>query len=104
MSLCTYECRVVPGLLQTEAYARAVSLSLPPLPDPVELEERISARLARQKLLSVERRPPTAFGFIVEEAVPRRQTGGPDSKDRQGPQLTLSPTAWAGFVAYTPGT
>ncbi|MTE21660.1 helix-turn-helix domain-containing protein [Streptomyces sp. TRM43335] len=27
VSLCTYECRVVPGLLQTEAYARAVMLN-----------------------------------------------------------------------------
>ncbi|MFJ9646128.1 DUF397 domain-containing protein [Streptomyces sp. NPDC101206] len=25
-----------------------------------------------------------------------------DSKDRNGPQLSLSPTAWAGFVAYAP--
>ncbi|WP_210574020.1 DUF397 domain-containing protein [Streptomyces sp. GESEQ-4] len=26
-----------------------------------------------------------------------------DSKDKQGPQLTLSPTAWADFLTY-PGT
>ncbi|MFD0267500.1 DUF397 domain-containing protein [Streptomyces sp. NPDC127106] len=26
-----------------------------------------------------------------------------DSKDRQGPQLSLSPAAWAGFVAYALG-
>ncbi|MEU5809405.1 DUF397 domain-containing protein [Streptomyces sp. NPDC047718] len=25
-----------------------------------------------------------------------------DSKDRNGPRLSLSPTAWAGFVAYAP--
>ncbi|WP_330291324.1 DUF397 domain-containing protein [Streptomyces sp. NBC_00576] len=23
-----------------------------------------------------------------------------DSKDKEGPQLTLSPTIWAGFIAY----
>ncbi|MEU2110704.1 helix-turn-helix transcriptional regulator [Streptomyces sp. NPDC019507] len=76
ISLYTYECRVVPGLLQTEAYARAVSLNVPPLPDPEELEQRIAARLARQELLSVNRKPPTAFSFIVEQAVLERWTGG----------------------------
>ncbi|MGC5626520.1 helix-turn-helix domain-containing protein [Streptomyces albidoflavus] len=76
ISLYTYECRVVPGLLQTEAYARAVSLDVPPLPDPEELEQRIAARLARQELLAVTRKPPTAFSFIVEQAVLGRWTGG----------------------------
>ena len=76
VSLYTYECRVVPGLLQTEAYARAVTFSVPPLPDEEEMEERITARLARQKLLSTSRKPPTAFSFILEQAVLERHTGG----------------------------
>ncbi|MFE0421983.1 helix-turn-helix domain-containing protein [Streptomyces sp. NPDC058953] len=78
ISLYTYECRVVPGLLQTGAYARAVSLSVPPLPDEDDLEQRIRARLARQELLSTSRKPPTAFSFIVEQAVLERHTGGKD--------------------------
>ncbi|MFD9027514.1 Scr1 family TA system antitoxin-like transcriptional regulator [Streptomyces parvulus] len=78
LSLYTYECRVVPGLLQTEAYARAVSLNVPPVPDEHELDQRVAARLARQELLSVARKPPTAFTFIVEEAVLLRDTGGQD--------------------------
>lgn len=69
ISLYTYECRVVPGLLQTEAYAQAVSLT-------VELAERIAARLARQELLSTSRKPPAAFSFIIEQAVLERYTGG----------------------------
>ncbi|MDI3389113.1 helix-turn-helix transcriptional regulator [Streptomyces sp. B-S-A8] len=76
ISLCTYECRVVPGLLQTEAYARAVSLSVPPRPDPAVLEERIAARMARQALLSPDRTPPANFSFIVEQAVLERRTAG----------------------------
>ncbi|MEU1087495.1 helix-turn-helix transcriptional regulator [Streptomyces sp. NPDC005892] len=76
ISLYTYECRVLPGLLQTEAYARAVSLNVPPLPNADELEERIAARLTRQELLSVTRKQPTAFSFIVEQAVLERWTGG----------------------------
>lgn len=76
VSLYTYECRVVPGLLQTEAYARAVSFSVPPLPDEQQLSDRIAARLARQHLLATSRKPPTAFSFIVEQAVLERHTGG----------------------------
>lgn len=76
VSLYTYECRVVPGLLQTEAYARAVSFSVPPLPDEQQLSERVTARLARQDLLATSRKPPTAFSFIVEQAVLERHTGG----------------------------
>ncbi|MDF3297371.1 helix-turn-helix domain-containing protein [Streptomyces tropicalis] len=78
VTLCTYECRVVPGLLQTEAYARAMATSVPPIPDGEQLAERIAARLARQELLSARRRPPCAFSFIVEQSVLERQTGGPD--------------------------
>ncbi|MET8950985.1 helix-turn-helix domain-containing protein [Streptomyces sp. NPDC004393] len=74
VTLCTYEGRVVPGLLQTEAYTRAVMLNVPPPPTEEQLEERIAARRARQELLT--RRPPVAFSFIVEESVLLRHTGG----------------------------
>lgn len=74
ISLCTYECRVVPGLLQTEAYARAVTLSVPPPPEEEQVEQRVDARLARQQLL--HRKPPIAFSFIVEQALLERHTGG----------------------------
>lgn len=76
VSLCTYECRVVPGLLQTEAYARAVMLNVPPPPTEEEIEQRIAARLERQELLT--RKPPIALSFIVEESVLLRHTGGED--------------------------
>jgi transcriptional regulator with XRE-family HTH domain len=78
INLDTYECRVVPGLLQTEAYARAVTLSVPPLPDEAELTQRIAARLARQELLSTRRKPPCAFSFIFEQSLLERHTGGED--------------------------
>ncbi|MEV6577373.1 helix-turn-helix transcriptional regulator [Streptomyces sp. NPDC051582] len=75
VTLNTYESRSVPGLLQTEPYARAlVSAALPP-PTAEEAEARIVARLDRQKLLS--RTPYTVFSFILEEGVIERQTGGP---------------------------
>ncbi|MFC4496299.1 Scr1 family TA system antitoxin-like transcriptional regulator [Streptomyces ovatisporus] len=74
VSLCTYECRVIPGLLQTEAYARAVTLSVPPPPSAEEVQQRVAARLERQELL--RREQPIAFSFIVEQALIERRTGG----------------------------
>jgi transcriptional regulator with XRE-family HTH domain len=74
VSLCTYECRLVPGLLQSEGYMRALcDNDTPPLTD-ADLEATVQARLERQRLL-VER-PNTAFDFIVEEAVFVRRLGG----------------------------
>ncbi|WP_405720902.1 helix-turn-helix domain-containing protein [Streptomyces sp. NBC_01537] len=74
VALNTYECRVIPGLLQTEAYARAVTLNVPPPPTEEQVEQRVAARLARQELL--HREPLIAFSFIIEQAVIERFTGG----------------------------
>ncbi|MDC2953011.1 helix-turn-helix transcriptional regulator [Streptomyces gilvifuscus] len=76
VSLCTYECRLVPGLLQSEGYMRALCENdVPPLSDDA-LEATVQARLERQRLLA--ERPNTAFDFIVEEAVFIRRLGGLD--------------------------
>lgn len=76
VSLCTYECRLVPGLLQSEGYMRALCENdIPPLSDDA-LEATVQARLERQRLLA--ERPNTAFDFIVEEAVFNRRLGGLD--------------------------
>ncbi|MFD6323140.1 helix-turn-helix domain-containing protein [Streptomyces sp. NPDC058442] len=76
VTLWTYECRVIPGLLQTERYARAVTESVPPVKDEEQVAEQVAARLERQQLF--ERRPPIAFSFIIEQALLERGTGGPD--------------------------
>jgi hypothetical protein len=73
VNLYTYECRLIPGLLQTEAYARTLfSERLPPLGDD-QIEAMLSARTERQRLL--RERPNTAFSFIVEEHVLQRGVG-----------------------------
>ncbi|MFI7382332.1 Scr1 family TA system antitoxin-like transcriptional regulator [Streptomyces sp. NPDC049813] len=76
VSLCTYECRLVPGLLQSEAYARAVFDNSIPLLTDEQLEAQLAARMARQAML--RERPTVPFGFIVEESVLRRKLGGPE--------------------------
>ncbi|MCM1947515.1 helix-turn-helix domain-containing protein [Streptomyces sp. G2] len=76
VSLCTYECRLVPGLLQSEAYARAVFDNSIPLLTERQLDTQLAARLKRQKMLW--ERPTVPFSFIVEEHVFRRGLGGPE--------------------------
>ncbi|MDQ0834016.1 transcriptional regulator with XRE-family HTH domain [Streptomyces achromogenes] len=73
VSLCTYECRLVPGLLQSEAYARAVFEGTIPLRTDGELEAQLAARMDRQKMM--RERPTVPFSFIVEEHVFRRRFG-----------------------------
>ncbi|MGV9555144.1 helix-turn-helix domain-containing protein [Streptomyces sp. NPDC003522] len=76
ITLYTYECRLIPGLLQTEAYARTLFRNqLPPLDDR-QIEAQWVERARRQQLLT--ERPNTAFGFILEEHLFRRGTGGVD--------------------------
>ncbi|NSC23387.1 helix-turn-helix domain-containing protein [Streptomyces albus subsp. chlorinus] len=73
-SLGTYECRLIPGLLQSEGYARAAfDNSIPPLAD-AQMEAQAVARMERQKL--IRERPNTAFSFVVEEHIVRRRLGG----------------------------
>ncbi len=74
LSLYTYECRLIPGLLQTPAYARTLFADqLPPLADE-QIEAQLAARLERQQLL--RGRPNTAFSFILEEHLFLRDLGG----------------------------
>ncbi|WP_330240065.1 helix-turn-helix domain-containing protein [Streptomyces sp. NBC_00525] len=71
-----YECHVVPGLLQTEAHARAVfNQACPPLDDE-EIERLIVGRLARQALLT--RKPPADISFVLELSALTRPIGGRD--------------------------
>ncbi|MFD8392054.1 helix-turn-helix domain-containing protein [Streptomyces sp. NPDC059680] len=76
ISLCTWENRLVPGLLQTEAYARTLFSGRIPMFSDSEIEAQVSARLERQSL--IQERPNTLFSFIVEEHLLQRLTGGAD--------------------------
>lgn len=70
-----YAGQVVPGLMQTEDYARALfSVSNPKAGTDV-IEEMVAIRLGRQELLRAD--PPPDLSFILDEAVIRRPVGGP---------------------------
>jgi transcriptional regulator with XRE-family HTH domain len=72
----TYEVQFIPGLLQTEEYARAViSLGNSTAPSE-EIEQRVSLRMTRQKLLTRGESP--RLWAVVDEAALRRPIGGRD--------------------------
>lgn len=72
----TWQNTLVPGLLQTAAYARAVTSSVPGV-DHDEVERRVRARMARRPLLSREVNPPLFHAVLAEGAL-RQQVGSPE--------------------------
>lgn len=80
-----FELAIVPGLLQTEEYARAVVEAAWP-DNPGEVDRRVELRMARQACLTDD--PPLKFWAIVDEAALHRRTGGDAVMRRQLDHLT----------------
>jgi transcriptional regulator with XRE-family HTH domain len=70
--LQTFELVVVPGLLQTEGYIRALNRGSQIVSD---IERRVAARLERQRLL--DRDDPPQLWAVIDEAALTRPVGGP---------------------------
>jgi transcriptional regulator with XRE-family HTH domain len=70
-----YEVQFVPGLLQSEDYARAVTLLGHGDELPRDIERRVRLRMARQAVLD-KPEPPNVWA-VVDEAVLRRPAGSP---------------------------
>ncbi|MFF8943673.1 helix-turn-helix domain-containing protein [Streptomyces sp. NPDC014864] len=77
----TLETSVVPGLLQTPEYARAVTRAAVEGLDDERLDALVEVRLARQDVLRA--RPPLELTAVLDEAVLRREVGGPEVMTRQ---------------------
>lgn len=74
LSVSSYSTQLIEGLLQTEAYTRALlRCDFPPL-DEEEMEELTLARMERRALF--DRKPVCVISVILEEAALRRQIGG----------------------------
>ncbi|MFI9308034.1 helix-turn-helix domain-containing protein [Streptomyces triculaminicus] len=77
----SYQTLYIPGLLQTAEYAKAVlSSHWPPIDDDT-LEERVTARLRRQEMLT--HKPTALFSFVVYEAALGTNTGGSEAMKAQ---------------------
>lgn len=74
--LLTFELAVIPGLLQTEEYARALNEEGPAEVGTDEIEERVKVRAERQRIL--ERSDPVRLFAVIDEATLRRPVGGED--------------------------
>ena len=74
-SLFTYQNQLVHGLMQTEDYAAAVLHAAQPAASADEMERQLAARATRQALLTAGN--PLQVWAVLDEAVLRRQVGGP---------------------------
>lgn len=75
--ISNYEPGVVPGLLQTPEYIRAVhERTIPRLSDE-EIDKRVELHRARRKILIREEPPPPEFHAVVDEGALRRVVGNP---------------------------
>ncbi|MEV5430821.1 helix-turn-helix transcriptional regulator [Streptomyces sp. NPDC052701] len=77
----TLETTVVPGLLQTPEYARAVTKAAVEGLSEERLDTLVEVRLARQDVLRAD--PPLELNAVLDEAVLRREVGGPGVMTRQ---------------------
>ncbi|MFG2954003.1 helix-turn-helix domain-containing protein [Streptomyces sp. NPDC048291] len=77
----TLETLVVPGLLQTPEYARAVTRAAMDGRADDSLDTLVEVRLARQDVLRHD--PPLELSAVLDEAVLRREVGGPGVMARQ---------------------
>lgn len=93
LRILDYETSFIPGLLQTEAYARAVIGDRP---------ERVAVRLRRQAALAAD--DPLTLHAIVDEAAIRRLVGGPATMREQLRALAdLPDTVTLQAIPYTSG-
>jgi hypothetical protein len=74
-SIQEWQINVVPGLLQTERYAREIlsgHQEVATIP-PAVIERRVETRVRRQQILS--RKPPLQLAVVLDESVLLRQRG-----------------------------
>lgn len=80
-----YDPLLVPGLLQTEEYARAVFGGHVPVLDDETIQNHVDVRLSRQKLLT--KTPLVTFSFVVGEMALRNVLGSSGAMRRQHEHL-----------------
>ncbi|EMF01261.1 helix-turn-helix domain-containing protein [Streptomyces mobaraensis NBRC 13819 = DSM 40847] len=99
-----YEPHYVPGLLQTEAYARAVLRAGQPHAPDAEIERAVTVRRERQNLLVREKAP--LLWVVMDETVLRRPIGGPEVMRAQVDRLieaTALPNVRLQVIPYAAG-
>lgn len=93
-----WEPGAVPGLLQTEDYARALIRSARPKGGDDEIDRLVAARMQRQAIASADNAP--LLWYVLDESVLRHVVGGPAVMRRQLDRL-LDAAATPGMVIQT---
>ncbi|MFC8518885.1 Scr1 family TA system antitoxin-like transcriptional regulator [Streptomyces sp. NPDC057257] len=81
IAISWYECFVLPGLLQTPEYSRALLRDRVPAFADDEIETKTEERIARQEIL--HRESPPTLSFVIWEPVLHLRTGGPEVRRAQ---------------------
>jgi transcriptional regulator with XRE-family HTH domain len=105
VTIADWEQRGVPGLLQTEGYARAVIQACRPYDAPETLEREVRSRLGRQDILSRDASPK--LWAIIGEGALRQVVGGPDVMREQLDHLvkmSASPQAVIQILPFSAAT
>jgi transcriptional regulator with XRE-family HTH domain len=79
----TYEQELVPGLVQTPEYARAVLRIGRPTETAEQIDRRVEVRIERQEVLTRSDPPPPRFNVVLSEGALRRPVGGYDVMRQQ---------------------
>ncbi|GAA2457556.1 helix-turn-helix transcriptional regulator [Streptomyces macrosporus] len=85
-SLRVYEPQVVPGLLQTQAYAEAVVAGALPEASAADIEKRVKVRMRRQERIR-DTKNPLRLWAVIDESALRRLVGGKQIMREQLEQL-----------------
>jgi transcriptional regulator with XRE-family HTH domain len=84
-----WEMRVIPGLLQTASYARAIMRAARRGDDDESIERDVTTRMERQQVFALEN-PPLAW-FTLDESILHRPFGGPHTMREQLEKLEKLP-------------
>ncbi|MFJ2261358.1 Scr1 family TA system antitoxin-like transcriptional regulator [Streptomyces sp. NPDC087844] len=79
--ICEFAPTLVPGLLQTATYTRAVTLAGNPFATDAHIQEKVTARIERAQILASAARP--AYWVILHEQVLRIPVGGGSNMVKQ---------------------
>ncbi|MGW5093249.1 helix-turn-helix domain-containing protein [Streptomyces nodosus] len=98
--VCDFEPMVVPGLLQTAEYTRAITQATHPFAADEFIEEKVTARMERAHILEGTARPD--YWVILHEAVLRIPVGSPEEMMQQLERLTAVMRKRTVFVQVLP--
>ena len=84
--IMVYEAQLIPDLLQTDDYARAIAAAEPGYPTDQQREDAVAAKAVRRQVV-LGGSAPTRLGLILGEGALHQAVGGPDVLAGQISQL-----------------